>query len=160
MPGLTKQPQSKRETSAWVDEPPLFGEGEPFEPWRFSAATDGIMLVVQAEFEEVGHYSLPASRQIETARERFTRLAGKWRSATRFASSVEEQALDPAYQQIIGMGKPVLPLILAELERQSDHWFWALWAITGVDPVSIDDRGRVDRMRSAWLEWGRFHRHI
>ena len=34
------------------------------------------------------------------------------------------------YQRIIGMGLPVVPLILEELEREPDQWFWALEAIT------------------------------
>ncbi len=34
------------------------------------------------------------------------------------------------YQRIIGIGWPVVPLILDELQREPDQWFWALEAIT------------------------------
>lgn len=45
-----------------------------------------------------------------------------------------EMAMHPAYQRIIGLGPEVAPLLLRELERQPDHWFWALKALTGADP--------------------------
>jgi hypothetical protein len=66
-------------------------------------------------------------------------------------------AMHPAYQQIIGMGREVVPLILRELEREPDHWFWALKAITGEDPVPEQHRGRVRAMADAWIRWGREH---
>ena len=70
-------------------------------------------------------------------------------------SSVTEMAMHPAYQQIIGLGREAVPLLLRELEREPDHWFWALKAITGVDPVEPTQRGRVKEMAQAWLEWGK-----
>lgn len=59
------------------------------------------------------------------------------------------------YQQIIGMGQAALPLILAELAREPDHWFWALEAITQEDPVPAEARGKVPEMADAWLAWGK-----
>lgn len=59
-----------------------------------------------------------------------------------------------SYQQIIGMGPQVIPLILADLQREPDHWFWALEAITGENPVVQADRGDISAMANAWLEWG------
>jgi hypothetical protein len=63
----------------------------------------------------------------------------------------------PAYREIISMGKPVVPLILAELEERPDYWFAALRAITGEDPVPNEARGNVRAMTGAWLAWGRVH---
>jgi hypothetical protein len=63
--------------------------------------------------------------------------------------------MHPAYQQIIGIGPAAVPLLLRELERDVDHWFWALKAITGVDPVPPASRGKVREMAAAWLRWGR-----
>ena len=63
-------------------------------------------------------------------------------------------AMHPAYQQIIGMGTPALPLIFQELQREPDHWFWALGAITGENPVPEEDAGDLDAMTDAWLSWG------
>lgn len=63
--------------------------------------------------------------------------------------------MHPTYQRIIGMGPRVVPLLLAELERKSGHWFWALHAITGANPVPEDSEGNLRAMAEAWLEWGR-----
>jgi hypothetical protein len=59
------------------------------------------------------------------------------------------------YQEIIGMGLPVVPLILEELQAEPDHWYWALQAITGENPVPAEVDGDMRRIRDAWLEWGR-----
>ena len=66
--------------------------------------------------------------------------------------------MHPAYQHVIGMGSLALPFILAELEREPDHWFWALKAITGEDPVAEEQRGDVLGMTKTWLEWANLHR--
>jgi hypothetical protein len=63
--------------------------------------------------------------------------------------------MNHAYQQIIGMGEPAIPLILDEFERRPSHWSWALTAITGDDPVPESARGRLKEMAAAWLQWGR-----
>jgi hypothetical protein len=84
---------------------------------------------------------------------RFRELVAQWKQATAFSSSFTEIATHPAYQQIIGMGKEALPLILDELRREPDQWFWALKAITGEDPVIPSDRGNLERMSAAWLNW-------
>ncbi len=88
-------------------------------------------------------------------RARFRQLAERWRRDTEFCSSLTEIVLHPAYQQIIGMGRAAIPLILEELQREPDHWFWAVTAITGEDPVSPIARGHVPAMTDAWLTWAR-----
>lgn len=87
----------------------------------------------------------------------FSILKTGWEANTALLSSITEIALHPDYQQIIGMGTVVIPLILAELKRKPAHWFWALKAITGEDPVLPEQRGRMNEMRKAWLRWGRKH---
>ena len=69
-------------------------------------------------------------------------------------SSTTAIATHPAYQRIIGLGPQVIPLILAELAKQPDHWFWALQALTGENPVPFADQGRIPAMTAAWLTWG------
>jgi hypothetical protein len=85
--------------------------------------------------------------------ELFTSLAETWRTETIFASAAQAIVLHPAYQRIIGLGYPAVPLILRELRERPSHWFPALTAITGEDPAdsNIDFNGRVQ----AWLAWGR-----
>lgn len=85
----------------------------------------------------------------------FRELANRWRNETSVFSSVTKMAMHAAYQRIIGMGPQAVPLILRELEREPDHWFWALTAITGEDPVPAADAGDVGKMAQAWLRFGR-----
>jgi hypothetical protein len=102
--------------------------------------------------------AVPCERdeQRRAASERsFHDLARRWREDTETMSSIEDMALHPAYQRIIGMGPAALPLILRELERAPDHWFWALRAITGADPVEPEQRGDIKRMAAVWLAWAR-----
>jgi hypothetical protein len=88
---------------------------------------------------------------------RFLELAKEWKEATLLMSSVTDMATHPAYQQIIGMGKEALPLLLDELRREPDHWFWALQAITGENPVPAAERGNLERMTETWLAWAKQH---
>lgn len=87
--------------------------------------------------------------------ELFEKLKTEWKSKTRFMSNSAQMATVWPYQQIIGMGRPALPLILRELERETDHWFWALEAISGENPVPAEKAGQVENMAKAWIEWGR-----
>lgn len=96
----------------------------------------------------------------EAAQVRFERLAAEWGEETGMLSSVREKAMHPAYQRIIGMGWEAVPLMLGELAREPDHWFWALRAITGANPVPPDDRGKVKKMAEAWVAWGRDQGHL
>ena len=91
-------------------------------------------------------------RQLESL---FARLAAEWKAGTKYLSSTTAICTHPAYQRIIGLGPQVIPLVLAELEAATGHWFWALSALTGENPVGADDAGRVEAMRAAWLRWGR-----
>jgi hypothetical protein len=87
--------------------------------------------------------------------EKFERLATDWRANRNNIGSVLDMCSHIAYQQIIGMGKDAVPLILRELEREIDHWFWALRAITAEDPVTENHRGRLALMARDWLDWAK-----
>ena len=63
--------------------------------------------------------------------------------------------MHPAYQRIIGMGRRAVPLLLGELEKKPGHWFWALNAIAGENPVPAEAEGKLGDMAQAWLGWGR-----
>jgi hypothetical protein len=85
----------------------------------------------------------------------FESLADRWRAETLLYSSTTDIATNTAYQRIIGLGPQVLPLIFRELEKKPEHWFWALAAITGENPIPDGDAGRMGAMAAAWLKWGR-----
>ena len=85
----------------------------------------------------------------------FLAQARRWKEERGPTSSTTEMAMCPSYQRIIGLGPAAVPLILRELEREPNHWFWALKAITGEDPVPDASRGKVPEMSRLWVEWGR-----
>lgn len=87
-------------------------------------------------------------------RERFERLAAEWKEQSRYLSNSAQMAMLNPYQRIIGMGPPVVPLILEELRREPDQWFWALEAITEQNPVPHEASGKPRLMAEAWLRWG------
>ena len=85
----------------------------------------------------------------------FYQLVEQWKTETRGISSTEQLSMHSAYQQIIGMGSEVIPMLLRELEKNSGRWFWALKSITREDPVLPEQRGKTKEMIEAWLNWGR-----
>jgi len=90
-------------------------------------------------------------------RERFQRLAAEWKAQSRYLSNTAQMAMLKPYQRIIGMGLPAVPLILEELRREPDQWFWALEAITEENPVPPEAAGKVRLMAQAWLDGGMQH---
>jgi len=97
----------------------------------------------------------------ETELERkFNLLAKQWKRETLNLSSIQEIILHPSYQRIIGMGPDVIPIILRQLKRTPDFWFWALKCLSDVDPVTREIRGDISAMTEAWLDWGREHEYL
>ncbi len=91
---------------------------------------------------------------------RFRALAMRWQRETEAHSSISQIAMHPAYQEIIGVGHAAIALILRELQQRPNHWFWALRAITGEDPIQPEQRGKFREMTSAWLQWGKQRGYI
>lgn len=118
-------------------------------------------IYIKSEVDIINHYLLPISRQlVYCIKIKFMKLKFQWEAETAMMSSITEIAMHPSYQQIIGMGPVVVPLILSEIEKKSGHWFWALKSITGEDPVLLNQRGRVKEMTQAWLRWGKEHNYL
>jgi hypothetical protein len=81
-----------------------------------------------------------------------------WKDKTGHLSSITKAIGDSSYLRIIGLAKQstgheIERLLLNELEAEPDHWFAALTAITGEDPVKPEDN--FDDAVAAWLAWGR-----
>ncbi len=86
---------------------------------------------------------------------RFERLAKQWKEETALLSSTTAMIAHPAYQAVIELGLPAVPLMLQDLARERTHWFEALKAITNEDPVPPEHHGRIGAMAEDWLAWGR-----
>ena len=94
-------------------------------------------------------------KQVSRIRPRFQRLSAEWKDQSRYLSNTAQMAMLPSYQRIVGMGWPVVPLILESLVREPDHWFWALHALTGAEPVPFGVRGTSGASAiSAWRAAG------
>ncbi|MEK0194722.1 hypothetical protein [Microcoleus anatoxicus] len=106
--------------------------------------------------DRITTYKYPIKSHVEIEAE-FNSLVEEWRAQTRMLSLVTQKSMNPAYQRIIGMGQPIVPLIFRDLEQKPDHWFWALRAITGDNPVKPEQRGRMKEMAQAWIQWGKEH---
>lgn len=92
-----------------------------------------------------------------SADDKFACLVSIWKHGRGHTSSATEMTMHPAYQRIIAMGDLATPLILRQLKSDGDnpdHWFSALMAITGENPVPAESRGNMLEMARAWLEWG------
>jgi hypothetical protein len=88
----------------------------------------------------------------------FSENAERWKDETGHLSSLTKAISHPSYLRIIGLAKysvdhQLEKLLLQELRAEPDHWFAALTAITGEDPVRPDDN--FDRAVARWIEWGR-----
>ena len=85
----------------------------------------------------------------------FSELSEIWREETKHLSFTVDKVNHWAYLRIIGMGYPVLPFLFRELNERPRHWFVALRAITGEDPVPEAGQGKIHEIVAAWLKWGR-----
>ncbi len=129
------------------------GSDFDYESLRIPQSDDARKLF-EAVCKATKHFLAPVLAQENDLSHRFQELAKTWRRESQYTSSVHEMSMHPAYQRIIGMGPVAIPFLLKELQRRPDHWFWALNAITGVDPVPESDRGNLPKMASAWVNWG------
>ena len=82
----------------------------------------------------------------------------RWKSDTIHWSSITRRLVHPSYLRIIGLARnftdyEVERALLRELQTDPDHWFAALTAITGEDPVQPEHD--FDEAVDAWLTWGR-----
>jgi hypothetical protein len=93
-------------------------------------------------------------------REVFATLVAEWKRKSRFMSDTRRMVVLEPYQRIIGLGRPAVPLLLEELQREPGWWFWALEAITGQNPIPPGVGGQLEKMTDAWLEWGRKRRLV
>jgi hypothetical protein len=85
---------------------------------------------------------------------RFNYLKKKWIRGTEKLSILSQIILHPAYQQIIAMGPKAIPFILSSLEKETDHWFWALKMLNEDDDVA-EGEDTMAGAAAAWLRWGR-----
>ena len=120
------------------------------EAWtgkEFSFRTNG----EYQKTKTTGHYVV-----IQNEESLFTRLVEQWHVERGITTSLSDMIVCPSYLRIIAMGERALPLILNQLRREGDdpdHWFAALEAITGEDPVPENAYGDTVKIAKVWLLW-------
>lgn len=113
--------------------------------------------------EEVCVDILPIHVELSLAK-RFREQAEKWSRETEHLSSPTQMMAHPSYQAILGMAlenkQEVIRLMLLDLMQNRNEWFWALSYLTQDNPIKQSDAGKMDKMVSAWVNWGREHNLI
>ncbi len=130
--------------------------GDDVDAQQLSAANDRLKDLL--DIESIKDLASRPVFSEDSLREEFTSLADRWQRDTRHLSIVSQKIIHPAYLQIIGMGQPVIPLILGALRDKPAHWFAALRALAKTDPAP--EGSNPNAARQAWLNWGKRHGFI
>jgi hypothetical protein len=113
---------------------------------------EGSIIVVQVKsLVQTNVHNRPTDAP--TLQETFRQLVDQWHEETEDVSTIGDRFMHSTYQHIIGLGPDAVPLLLDELQREPDYWFWALSAITRENPVHLGSD--FDEAVEAWLAWGR-----
>ena len=128
---------------------------EPRQSWSDAHSSELLAKRVLAEALRAAGRTLEEAPTADLLEQQFKRQADKWESETAFLSSTPMRVLHDRYQSIMAMGPEVVPILLRDLQKTQRHWFWALRHLTNADPVPERDKGNVDKMIAAWIEWGR-----
>lgn len=83
----------------------------------------------------------------------FKQLKDNWLIETTHFSDPTEIFSNEHYQKIINFGYKALFYILSDLEDTHNHWFHALYQITGFDAVRDENRGDIAAMSGDWIRW-------
>jgi hypothetical protein len=97
-------------------------------------------------------------RREPNLKEQFKEHIERWKRETGHMSSIAKATSHPSYLRIIGLSRysrdhQLEKLLLTEMDTEPDHWFAALTAITGENPVMPEDD--FDMAVERWLDWGR-----
>ncbi|MCP4042207.1 MAG: hypothetical protein GY731_09670 [Gammaproteobacteria bacterium] len=101
------------------------------------------------------HATIGDSREV-----RFRCLADSWTEKVKNISSFTQITAHPDYLAIISMGRPVIHLLLEELNDRPNYWFAALEAISKENPIPEAHRGNLAQMTEDWIAWGESEGYI
>jgi len=104
--------------------------------------------------------STALTHQKENLAIKFNQLSSEVIEDCIMVSSPTNIALHPSYQKIIGLGEDAIPLLIKELNNQPTFWFWALQAISGINPVPKYERGKISVMVKRWKRWAKENNYV
>ena len=89
---------------------------------------------------------------------RFQKLKNQWKIETINMSNMSDIYENKHYQEIIKLGKSVVPLIFAELQKEYNHWFEALRQILGEYPdIPEKSRGKIQEITDILINYAQKH---
>ncbi len=94
-----------------------------------------------------------------TRKERFYGLRDQWQKETSHMSMSSQIVAHPAYREIVGMGREVVPWIIEDIKFNGTTFWWtALYEILKKGPHVPDyARGKVRLLNEMWLAWYEYH---
>ena len=93
-------------------------------------------------------------------RETLARLARQCRRDTQMLSNPRQIATNPAYQQVVRLGKRTIPYIVDAMKKDRDLWFAALAAITGEEPQGFSVVSDIGTAIDMWVKLANKRRWI
>lgn len=126
----------------------------------------GCTVNVEQYRQGIGEYGIAVRQGFSTVESSdeiqsdFNRLAAEWKRETAHLSSPTMIAEHRAYQEVVDMGPPAIPLILRDLQKAPAMWFMALREITGELPIREQEYGNIEAMRAVWIAWGERNGYI
>ena len=98
--------------------------------------------------------AVPVVSEVTALETQFLDHADKWERETAHLSSPTQMMRHPSFEAILLMGDSVVPLIIRDLETHRRYWFGALTFLTGENPITPSEAGKMDLMIRAWVNWG------
>ena len=142
MPTMTLNPTAVRAT----------GLDRAFDPSRIFPRSLYRIGVATQSFATRPTRVIPIN--IRSARSEFDQLMQRWEAERPWGVEPHELLSHPVYLDIVAMGPRAVPLLLGRMSIDPIMWFPALRALTGVNPVPKEHRGRVTLMAQDWQDWG------
>lgn len=96
----------------------------------------------------------------ENTIERFIHLRNKWNRETGIISSTTKILEHPCYAEIVSMGQEIIPLLIIDAHNNPSHICFALFDITGENPVKKEHAGMFAEIGEDWKEWGIKHGYV
>jgi hypothetical protein len=128
-----------------------------YEPSTGSSRANGFVIVSRDAFTNTTGLFIGLGAPTISVRPEvtFRKLADEWKSETGHLSFISQRVRHPAYRKILSLGESAVPFILKELEAEPNHWFHALFQLTGENPIGPKFSGTVTDAAKIWVEWGK-----
>lgn len=92
---------------------------------------------------------------MEDVKQVFQNLKAIINEDTVFSSSTTVRYEHWANKAILLIGKPMISVILEDIQTEPHWWFHTLYTLTGVWPCSKENAGCLVKLTEEWIEWGK-----